>query len=377
MTCETVPAEAKEVQARPQPDGPPPEALRDVVVVLMAGGIGTRFWPLSTPDNPKQFLRELTDRSLYEQAVDRARQLVPDERILVMTNADFVELVRTQSPELPRENVICEPLRRDTAAAIVLAALMAEHRHPGCVTVVMPSDHFIGDMPAFRRTMASAVERARQGGLGTIGIRPSFPAESFGYLELAAKPGDLEAVPVERFVEKPDRETAEAYVASGRFLWNSGMFVWRARAVLGAAETHLPKTYRVLAKLAESFHDDAFPQRALDAFQRIEAISIDYGVMEHAEDVWVVPAIFQWSDVGGWLAAEALIPADAGGNRVRGSVTLDQTAGALVINKLDRPVVVAGLTDCIVVQCDSGTLVCHKGAADRIKPLIKDLLGGA
>jgi len=349
--------------------------FRDVVAVLMAGGAGTRFWPLSTPGRPKQFLTELADQSLYAQAFERARSLVPASRIQVMTGAGFLEVVRRQTPAVARANVILEPLRRDTAAAAVLAALVVARRWPEAVMAVFPSDHFIGDEAEFRRTMAAAVARARRGGLGTIGIRPTGPATGFGYLRLAEPPAPRRPQAVERFVEKPDARKARRFVASGRYLWNSGIFVWQARELLRAAERYLPVAYRTLAPLAEAAGTADFARRARAAFRRLRPVSVDFGIMEKADDVWCVPAAFEWDDVGGWPAVERLMAADADGNRVRGRVFLDGTRGSLVLGKADRPIAVAGLTDCIIVQSDAGLLVCHKSAAERIKPLIQRLLG--
>ena len=355
---------------------PAADAFRDVVAVLMAGGAGVRFWPLSTPTRPKQFLTELAGRSLYVQAFERARSLVPPARIQVMTGAGFLDFVREQTPGVPRGNVILEPLRRDTAAAAILAALVVARRRPDGIMIVLPSDHFVGDAAEFRQTMAAAVARARRGGLGTVGIRPTRPATDFGYLQLADPPMPRRPQRVERFVEKPRRRKAEQYVASGTYLWNSGIFVWQARELLRAAEQHLPGTYRALAGLADAVTAKDFPRRARKAFSRIRPISVDYGIMEKADDVWCVPGAFEWDDVGGWLAAERLMPADARGNRIRGRVFLDEVAGTLVLGQPDHPIAVAGLTDCIIVHSEAGSLVCHKSAVERIKPLIQRLLEG-
>jgi mannose-1-phosphate guanylyltransferase len=375
------PSGAEKETSPPSPDpaaaGLEDERFDGVFVVLMAGGFGTRFWPLSTPERPKQFLTELTGLSLYRQAAERARSLVPWDRILVMTNADHRHLVREQTPEVPDENILCEPLRRDTAAAIVLAAMAVRKRRPGSLMIVTPSDHLVSPDEAFVETMASAVARAREGGLGTIGVTPTHASTAFGYLEVDSPPRPPAPQPVVRFVEKPDAERAETYVASGRFLWNAGMFVWQAETLLEAAAEHLPGMHEALAPLAGHLDEACFDREAQAAFERIEPISIDFGIMEKAEDEWVVPATFKWSDVGGWLAAEDLVPADEGGNRVRGCVELDETKGTLVVGGCeDHPVLVAGLSDCIVVRGEHGTLVCHKSVAERIKPMVKRILGG-
>ncbi|MFO8013384.1 MAG: sugar phosphate nucleotidyltransferase, partial [Phycisphaerae bacterium] len=279
-------------------------------------------------------------------------------------------------PDLPPENVVLEPLRRDTGPAIVLAALVVAKRWPEAVMIVFPSDHFIGDEEAFGETLAATAERAREGGLGTIGIVPASAATRFGYLDLGQAPEPLVPQPVEAFVEKPDRARAERYLATGRYLWNSGIFAWKARTLLEAARRHLPETCAALSEVAEHVGQPSFDRRAKEAFEQVRAESIDYGIMEKASDVWCVPATFEWDDIGGWLAAERLLPADANGNRIRGRVFIDTVTGCVVIGKPTHPVAVTGLTDCIVVHGDAGTLVCHKSATDRIKPLVERILRG-
>jgi len=350
------------------------DAFRDVYAVVLAGGIGTRFWPLSTPARPKQFLTELADRSLYVQTVDRARLLVPPDRILIMTGAPFLGFIRQQTPEIPLENVIVEPLRRDTGPAIILAAFAVAARRPDGLMVAFPSDHFVGDNLEFRRTVAAAIAQARCGGLGTIGIPPTYPATVFGYLRLAGPAVPLVLQRVKQFVEKPDRAKAEQYAASGHYLWNSGMFIWRARTLLDAAKRHLPETYKELASAAAVLGEAAFPRRVLEVFQQINPVSIDYGIMEKADDVWCVPAAFAWNDIGGWLATGQFIAADDRGNHVRGDVFLDEVSGAIVIGAPGRPIVVAGLADCVVVQGDGGTLVCSKSALARLRQIVGRVL---
>ena len=344
--------------------------------VLMAGGAGRRLWPLGTPDRPKQFLTDLVEPSLYVQAAWRAADLVGWDRTLVVTNERFVGRVREQTPDLPAENILEEPARRDTAPAAILSALAVERHEPDAVMLVMPSDHLIEDGSAFRDTVARAVTRACRGGLGTIGVPPTRPATGFGYLELEREAGGVEPLRVERFVEKPDRATAEQYVASGRYLWNAGIFIWRADVFLEAAARHLPGVHQALAPLGPAVGGPGFAQAARRAFEAIEAVSVDVGVMEKAEDVWTVPATFGWDDVGGWLAVERLLAGGANGNRVRGPVVLDgHTRESLVVNARNWPVVVAGLDSAIVICSDAGMLVCDKSVMDDIKPLIDRALG--
>ena len=352
----------------------PENKFHDVTVVLLAGGGGTRFWPLSTPARPKQFLTELTGRSLFQQAVERARLLAPPDRIFILTNQAFAALVAEQAPEIPSANVVLEPLRRDTAAALVLGALLVEHLAPGHIMVAMPSDHLIGPLDAFQATLHSAVTAARDGGLGTIGITPAYPATGYGYLLAAKRPQALEPMPVEKFVEKPDRARAEQYVASGRYFWNSGMFVWRAAELLEAAKRLAPAVYGPLADLGKSFATPAFPAELRRAFEAVQPISIDYAVMENSSNVWLVPAAFRWSDVGGWSAALELLPAAANGNHVRGPAVLHDVADSVVLTDDDHPVLVAGLTGVVVVHGPGGILVCPRDRVDQIKPLVEQIL---
>jgi len=365
------PAGANGGQRRPATD-----RFTGVVPVLMAGGFGTRLWPLSTPDRPKQFLTEWQGRSLFQQALDRATQLAPAQRVLVMTSASLAPFVRDQAPELPTENVVLEPLRRDTGPAVVLAAMVVAERWPEAVMAVFPSDHFIADEEAFVQTVAAAVARAKEGGLGTIGIAPSSPATRFGYLHLGQAAVPLVPQPVETFVEKPDRARAEAYLATGLYLWNSGIFIWQARTLLEAARQHLPETCAALSQVAAHVGQESFGPRAKEAFEQIRAASVDYGIMEKASDVWCVPASFDWDDIGGWQAAARLLPRDEANNCVQGNVFLDDANGCIILGEADRSLAVAGLSDCIIVQSRAGTLVCHKSAADRIKPLVQRILGG-
>lgn len=351
--------------------------MSDLVAVLMAGGSGTRFWPLSTPDLPKQFLTTLEDVSLYRQAVERAFSFTAAARTLVLGSARFEELITAQSPEIPAGNVVLEPMRRDTAPAITLAAAIAEHRWPGCVMVVMPSDHRITELDEFSATIARASRQAREGGLVTLGIRPTHPATCYGYLRLGERSGPEESVyRVGAFVEKPDEERAREFLKTGEFLWNSGIFVWRATAILDAVRTSLPDTHARITPLATSFGTPSFPDDARAAFELTTPTSIDYGVMEKARDVRVVPASFDWSDVGGWKAIRDLIPETEGGNRVRGRAIVEASQDCLVISEgKEHGVVCLGVEGLVVVSTPDGTLVCREDMAEAIRPHVERILG--
>jgi mannose-1-phosphate guanylyltransferase/mannose-6-phosphate isomerase len=347
-----------------------------LVVVIMAGGAGTRFWPLSTPELPKQFMTAFGDRSFYQQAVARARTLVPESDILVVTSRAFLGLARSQAPGIPPDQVIGEPERRDTAPAVALASVLAASRWPGCMTVVMPADHVIHGKEEFRGTIAVAVERARDGALVTLGIPPTHPSTAYGYIELepeGAQPGQpgQHARKVRRFVEKPGPEKARELAEAG-LLWNSGIFVWKAETILAEIERHLPAVHGAMAPLGASFPTGTFAADLAEAFRASPTISIDYGVMEKASGVHCVPATFRWSDVGGWNAALDLLAADDDhGNRTRGKVIHDSCHGSLLLSTdPERTLLCSNLRDLVVASTEEGVLVCPRDEVDGIKPLV-------
>jgi mannose-1-phosphate guanylyltransferase len=350
----------------------------DMVVVIMAGGIGTRFWPASTDRRPKQFLSLLGERSLLQLSADRVSGLVPADRTLVLTNRAFVPLVREQLPHLPAHNVIGEPLRRDTAAAVGLGAVLARHRFGNPVIVTLTADHLIEPVAELHRTLLSAARgAAASGALYTLGIAPSYPATAYGYLERGQRVHDddgIEHFELERFVEKPDAATAASYLESGRFTWNSGMFVWTADAILAELGQHLPDLLEALHGAVVHDRTARWTQALADAFARIEPVSVDYGVMEKASKLRSVAASFAWSDVGGWLALTDHLPRDRHGNWHRGRTVAGEASGNLVFcEDPGETVMLAGVDDLIVVRAGDRTLVAHRDHAERVKVLVAKL----
>lgn len=264
--------------------------------VILAGGEGTRFAPLSTPDRPKQFLRIFNDRTLIQQTVDRLQGALPPQRVLVATNARYEALVRQQLPAVPEGNLILETAKRNTAPAIALAAYLLHARDPEAVMLLLPADHLILDRDAFLEVLQAAVELAtREHGLMTLGVTPQYPATEYGYIQR----GDLlhhvdrPAFRVARFVEKPDRATAERYLATEEYYWNSGMFVWEAATIVDEIRQHLPTMARDVGRP--------------DFFARAESISIDYGVMERSQRAITIPCDIGWSDIGNWATLKTLV----------------------------------------------------------------------
>ena len=348
----------------------------DLVVVIMAGGVGTRFWPLSTNEMPKQFLDLFGDRTLMQKSYDRVSNLVPPERILVLTNAVFVSMVKEQLPDLPTKNIIGEPIRRDTAAAVGLAAALCHVRFGNPVIVTLTADHMIEPIALFQKTLLSAGRRAADdNALYTFGIEPTHPATGYGYLErgmqIAVDDG-IEHFRLLRFKEKPDLETARRYIESGRFYWNSGMFVWTADAILKEIEIHLPKHARALSRAATFDQTPQWDQALKEAFESLQAVSIDFGVMEKARNICCVASGFSWSDVGGWLALKSYLPEDEAGNYCRGkAMPLDATDNLVFCKDSKETMVLIGVKDLVIVRAGSKTLITHKDRTEDLKKLVE------
>jgi mannose-1-phosphate guanylyltransferase len=313
---------------------------------------------------------------MIAETAARLRGLVAPERVLVVTAAEHAELVRRNLRRLPPENVLAEPAGRNTAACAAWAALEIERRDPGAVHVVLPSDHVIEPAAEFRRVLAAAFDEAASGdALLTLGIRPTSPATGYGYIEAGEKVGERDGVEVRRvvrFVEKPDRARAEAFLATGRFLWNAGIFVWATRAILGAFERHQPE---LLARIA-AIGDDAARERE---YPLLPSLPVDVAILEKADNVRVVPIAFSWSDVGSWTALSDVVEPDERGNVVAGGVrVLAQDAGACVVHGASGELVaLIGVSDLVVVRAGKATLVCPKERAQDVKRIVERLGGEA
>lgn len=359
-------------------------ALSDTVAVIIAGGSGTRFWPLSTPHRPKQFLRLFGERTMLQHTFDRLRRLVSPERVLVLTGERFVSLVQEQLPEIPRANVIGEPAGRDTAAAIALATAICRARFGNPTMLVLPADHVIEPVEAFEAAVSAAIQAARaEEALYTFGVPPTYPATGYGYLEAGERlacerpSDDPDAQPIERyrvlrFREKPSLTVAKQHVASGRFYWNSGMFVWTVDTIAREIETHLPDHARLLFPLGDEWGTPAWNRRLRAVFPRVPKISIDFGVMEKAERVGMIKAPFSWSDVGGWTALSDFLQHDAATNAVRGEVFGWDARGNIVYCADEKEqVALVGVDDLVIVRAGSRTLVAHKEKAEEIKKIVE------
>jgi len=344
--------------------------------VIMAGGIGSRFWPASRKEKPKQFLDVFGDGTLIQNTVARLQGLIPPERCLVVTHERYVEQTRKQLPAVPEENILAEPISRNTAPCITYAAAVLADRDPDATMVVLPADHVIGNVARFHDTLEVALDAAQDDeALVTIGIEPTYPATGYGYIQYdgdaADEHDDLRAYPVRTFAEKPDQSTAERFIDSGDFLWNSGMFIWRADTILDQVEAHLPDAHEAFAPVRAA-GDDTAPDTLEQAFRESPRISIDYGVMEQADTVYVVPGAFDWNDVGDWRAVYNLSDKDEHGNVIEGNVIM-QDSSRCYVQAGNRLVVLVGLHDCVVVDTDDAVLVCNRESAQQVKQVVEYL----
>jgi mannose-1-phosphate guanylyltransferase len=344
--------------------------------VIMAGGSGTRFWPASRRDRPKQLLSLVDGRSLLRVTFERIVPLVPAERIWVVTTSATAEITQLELPELEPDHILIEPVGRDTAACAGFAALTVRHQDPDAVSVVLPADHVIRDSSRFRRAVAAgAAQVADDGGLLTFGVRPTRPETGFGYLRVGKEVGIVQDWPIHQlaeFVEKPDLETARHYLAEGGYLWNSGMFVWPVSELLAEIRRQLPLLADGLERIADALGTERERDVIDDVYPTLHRISVDYGIMEGAERTWTIPVDFPWSDVGAWPALGELLDADEEGNAVRGrAVTLDCRDVVIVGDR--TLVAAAGLRDLIVVATPDAVLVVPSAEAQRVKDLVAAL----
>ncbi len=342
----------------------------DAHVVILAGGEGTRLWPLSRSRRPKQLLRLSGDRSLIQQTVDRVLPLVPAERVLVVTERSHADDLREQLPELPMANVLVEPTRRNTAGALLLAALAVQARAPEATWASLHADAYILDDHEFRRTLAAALEAAADGRhLVTTGIRPQGPSTAYGYIEQAEPIGAAQGYPVyrvARFVEKPDLETARRYVDSGRFLWNPGVFVWRNAAILAAFQRYQPAMYAMLTAVPPAAIDSVYPN--------IPRESIDTGIMERADNVATIPATFRWSDIGSWGELWEVSARTASGDVVRGAGRyLSADSRNNLVYAEGRTVALVGVHDLVVVETADAVFICPRDRAVDVKQIVQKL----
>lgn len=344
--------------------------------VIMAGGKGARFWPRSREKAPKHLLDIASERTMLRETVDRIRPLVPADRTLIVTGRSHAAEVIRQLPEIPPENILIEPVGRNTAPCIGLAALHILRRVPDAVMLVLPSDHRIGDEAAFRRILEAAAAAALQGrSLVTIGIRPTGPETGYGYIEQGERfsAAGAEAIYRVRSIrEKPPREEAERLLAQGGFSWNSGMFVWRTSTIVDAIGRFLPDLQQGLLQIREALGTDREAAVVSAVYSGLRAISIDYGVMEKAREVLIIPGDFGWSDLGSWDALWEVSEKDENGNAVRGEfIGID--AGNSLIHSSGKLIALVGVDDLLVVETHDALLICRRGRSQEVREIVETL----
>ncbi len=347
-------------------------------VMIMAGGKGERFWPYSRLSTPKQLLPIVSKKSMIEETIERLEGIVEQKDIFISTRRDLVDSIKKVLPDFPEENYIVEPFPRDTAPAIGLATVVMSNRRPGDVMVVLPADHYIKDKEMFQKDLLLASKVAQDTGcLLTFGIQPDHPETGYGYIELGeivSREYDSPVYEVKSFKEKPDYETAKKYYESKRFLWNSGMFVWTTNAILNAIERYMPSLFEGLMKIRDSIGKFSEEKVKEEEFEKFEKISIDYGVMEKADNVLCLKARFDWSDVGSWSALEKVKEKDENGNVISSDWAGIDTRNSIIVN--DEGIIgTIGVRDLLIIKYKDALLVADKNREQEIKKLVEKIAG--
>jgi len=349
----------------------------DYYALIMAGGGGTRLWPLSRLDRPKQMLSLGGERSLFQIAVDRLAGIFPPERILVMTVEDLVPGLREQVPGIPEENFLLETMPRGTASVAGFAATVLHHKDPQSVMAILTADHIIGNLKLFKQILNAAYQVAKEDYLVTLGITPHHPSTGYGYIKKGKSVGtyhDLAVHQVEEFTEKPDLPEAERMLASGEYAWNSGMFIWKTGVILDEINRQMPDLDDRLSLINEVWDTPEREKTIRKIWPEIEPQTIDFGIMENAQQVAVIPASdLDWNDVGSWEALFDLLPVDENGNIVEGSdhISLDTTGTIIFAAGDPRAVVTVGIEDLIIVDTGDVLLICHRGQAQDVRQVVK------
>ena len=351
------------------------EPSKHLFVVILAGGTGTRLWPRSRRERPKQLLGLLSTRTMLQQTFDRIAPLLSPDQIYVITNATYVEDVCSQLPEIPMNQVIGEPEGRGTAPPLGFAAMLLRERDPDAVMVSLAADHYIQREAEFREAVCAAEEIASRNFLVTFGVKPSYPETGYGYIEAGAELAQARgwrAYHVKRFVEKPDEQTASRFIASGNYSWNAGMFIWRTSLLLDEFGRHLPRFSEQLKEIARARGTYTEVETFDRVWREMESETIDVGIMEKSDRVAVLPLDVGWSDVGNWASLLTILPGDGNRNVVIGDHIGVETTNSLIYSN-SRLIATVGLSDMIVVDTDDIVLVCHKEDAQKVKHLVEEL----
>lgn len=342
-------------------------------LVIMAGGVGSRFWPMSTPERPKQFIDVLgVGRSLLQLTYDRFETICPPENVWVVTNKNYSELVHEQLPDVPVGNILCEPCRRNTAPCIAYVSWRIKAQNPNANIVVTPSDHIVMNVPEFQRVISNCLKfTSETDSIVTLGMHATRPETGYGYIQADltySSPRNKEIYRVDAFKEKPDLETAKKYLGEKNYFWNAGIFIWSVHTIVNAFRMYQPALANIFEEMKDVYGTDKEQQVVDERFPECENISVDYAIMEKAEEIFVCPADFGWSDLGTWGSLLTQTKHDAYGNGVIGdNVSLYDTHNTIVHAVGEKQVVVQGLDGYIVAEHDNRLLICKLSEEQRIK----------
>lgn len=347
-----------------------------ITCVIMAGGKGERFWPKSRTNLPKQFLNISGNKSMIQQSIARLEKLIDISQIFVVTNELYAELIKAQMPNLPYENIIIEPVGRNTAPCIGLASIIIEERFPDSTMIVIPSDHIIENEEGFVKILETAVEVAQDNSnLVTLGIQPTYPETGYGYIESSNQSqtiNELSVHKVNKFVEKPDLSTAQSYLESGNFFWNSGIFVWKIETIRNYIQELMPEMHDILETMKTVLNSPERDVIIRAEFLKMPDQSIDYGIMEKVNNIYVIPCVFGWDDVGSWTALERISDLDENGNVIKGNI-LNLDTKHCIIESNGKLIATLGIENLIIVDTEDVTLICTKEKAQEVKLLLKEL----
>lgn len=355
------------------------EQYEHYYAVIMAGGGGTRLWPISRKAHPKQVMKLDRERTLFQIAVDRLEGLFQPEQIFVVTVQEQADQLKKICPQIPEENFLIEPFPKGTASVVGLAAAVLGHRDANATMAVLTADHFIYNVSQFQNVLKSAYELSQEDWMVTLGIEPSYPSTGYGYIQRGEKIGNydgMEVYTVKRFTEKPPARIAEEYVSGGQHFWNSGMFIWRTEAISGEIARQMPDLSSILNDIRDLLSEPEWNIKITDLWGKIHSQTIDYGIMEHAEKVAVIPASdLGWSDVGAWSSLYDVVEPDNDGNIIRhpDHIGLDTKNTIVFSNNSDRLIVSIGVEDLIIVEDEDVLLVCSREKAQDVREVVKRL----
>lgn len=339
--------------------------------LIMAGGKGTRFWPLSTEEKPKQFLKLLGNETMIQMTINRIKPIIPLENIFVCTISAYINLIKEQIPELPEENIIIEPESKNTGPCIALSSMIVNRRYKDVVMAVLPSDHLIRNQSEFRKIILYCNEylNSNKNAIVTIGMKPDRPETGFGYIKSNSREYTLlknyRILKAEKFVEKPDLPKAEQYVSDGSYLWNSGMFLWRTSEIINQIKEYCPSIYETLKDI-QYLPDDVLDDFIKNSYSRTDSISIDYGVLEKSKDVYVLPADIGWDDIGTWKAVERYKKKDMYNNIINDNTCIIESKSNIAINN-EKKLVMIGINDVLTIETDDSIYIVNKGYMDNLR----------